>query len=35
MPDPSAFNDVVKEAMARVIPVIAVNADAPASGPTG
>ena len=32
MPDPTAFNDVVKEAMDRGIPVIAVNADAPASG---
>jgi len=32
MPDPTAFNDVVKEAMGRGIPVIALNADAPASG---
>jgi simple sugar transport system substrate-binding protein len=32
MPDPNAFNDVVKEAMSRGIPVIAINADAPASG---
>jgi simple sugar transport system substrate-binding protein len=32
MPDPTAFNDVVKEAMSRGIPVIAINADAPASG---
>ena len=32
MPDPTAFNDVVKEAMDRGIPVIALNADAPASG---
>jgi simple sugar transport system substrate-binding protein len=32
MPDPTAFNDVVKEAMSRGIPVIALNADAPASG---
>ena len=32
MPDPAAFNDVVKEAMAKGIPVIALNADAPASG---
>ena len=32
MPDPTAFNDVVKEAMDHGIPVIAVNADAPASG---
>ncbi len=32
MPDTSAFNDVVKEAMSKGIPVIALNADAPASG---
>jgi len=32
MPDPTAFNDVVKEAMSRGIPVIALNADAPTSG---
>jgi simple sugar transport system substrate-binding protein len=32
MPDPTAFNDVVKEAINRGIPVIALNADAPASG---
>jgi simple sugar transport system substrate-binding protein len=32
MPDPAAFNDVVKEAMDRGIPVIALNADAPTSG---
>lgn len=32
MPDPAAFNDVVKEAMSKGIPVIALNADAPASG---
>lgn len=31
MPDPTAFNDVVKEAMSRGIAVIAVNADAPTS----
>lgn len=32
MPDPTAFNDVVKEAMSHGIPVIAINADAPGSG---
>ncbi len=32
MPNPDAFNDVVKEAMDKGIPVIALNADAPASG---
>jgi simple sugar transport system substrate-binding protein len=32
LPDPTAFNDVVKEAMFKGIPVIAINADAPASG---
>jgi simple sugar transport system substrate-binding protein len=32
MPDKAAFNDVVKEAMSKGIPVIALNADAPASG---
>lgn len=32
MPDVEAFNDVVKEAMKKGIPVIAVNADAPKSG---
>ena len=32
LPDASAFNDVVKEAMAKGIPVIAINADAPDSG---
>ncbi len=32
MPDPEAFNDVVKEAMDMGIPVIALNADAPTSG---
>jgi simple sugar transport system substrate-binding protein len=32
LPDPTAFNDVVKEAMSKGIPVIAINADAPASG---
>ena len=32
MPDPAAFNDVVKEAMSKGIPVVAINADAPASG---
>jgi simple sugar transport system substrate-binding protein len=32
MPNPDAFNDVVAEAMARGIPVVALNADAPASG---
>lgn len=31
MPDPEAFNDVVKEAMDKGIPVIALNADAPTS----
>jgi simple sugar transport system substrate-binding protein len=31
LPDPTAFNDVVKEAMSKGIPVIAINADAPAS----
>jgi simple sugar transport system substrate-binding protein len=32
MPNPDAFNDVVAEATARGIPVVALNADAPASG---
>jgi simple sugar transport system substrate-binding protein len=32
LPDPSAFNDVVAEAMSKGIPVIAINADAPKSG---
>jgi simple sugar transport system substrate-binding protein len=32
MPDPQAFNDVVAEATAKGIPVIALNADAPGSG---
>ncbi len=32
LPDPTAFNDVVKEAMSKGIPVIAINADAPKSG---
>lgn len=32
MPNPDAFNDVVAEAFARGIPVVALNADAPASG---
>jgi len=32
MPDPNAFNAVVKEAMSKGIPVIAINADAPESG---
>jgi simple sugar transport system substrate-binding protein len=32
MPNPDAFNDVVAEARARGIPVVALNADAPASG---
>jgi simple sugar transport system substrate-binding protein len=32
MPNPDAFNDVVAEAMARGIPVVALNADAPTSG---
>lgn len=32
MPDAEAFNDVVQEAMAQGIPVIALNADAPKSG---
>ena len=31
MPDPEAFNDVVKEALDKGIPVIALNADAPTS----
>jgi len=31
LPDPSAFNDVVAEARAKGIPVIAINADAPKS----
>ncbi|MFO1499334.1 MAG: substrate-binding domain-containing protein, partial [Verrucomicrobiota bacterium] len=31
MPDPEAFNDVVGEAISKGIPVIALNADAPAS----
>jgi simple sugar transport system substrate-binding protein len=32
LPDATAFNDVVKEAQAKGIPVIAINADAPGSG---
>jgi len=32
MPNPDAFNDVVQEAMGKGIPVLALNADAPASG---
>jgi simple sugar transport system substrate-binding protein len=32
MPDATAFNDVVKEAMSKGIPVVAINADAPQSG---
>jgi simple sugar transport system substrate-binding protein len=32
LPDANAFNAVVKEAMSKGIPVIAINADAPASG---
>jgi simple sugar transport system substrate-binding protein len=32
LPDPTAFNDVVQEAMSKGIPVIAINADAPKSG---
>jgi simple sugar transport system substrate-binding protein len=32
MPNPDAFNDVVREALARGIPVVALNADAPSSG---
>jgi simple sugar transport system substrate-binding protein len=32
MPNPDAFRDVVAEAMARGIPVLALNADAPDSG---
>jgi simple sugar transport system substrate-binding protein len=32
LPDPTAFNDVVQEAMSKGIPVIAINADAPQSG---
>ena len=32
LPDPTAFNDVVAEAMAKGIPVIAINADAPDPG---
>jgi simple sugar transport system substrate-binding protein len=32
MPNPDAFNDVVAEARKRGIPVVALNADAPASG---
>ena len=32
MPNPDAFNDVVKEAMGKGIPVVALNADAPKSG---
>src|SRR5690242_12720305 len=32
LPDPAAFNDVVAEAMAKGIPVVAINADAPKSG---
>ncbi len=32
LPDPTAFNDVVQEAMSKGIPVIAINADAPDSG---
>lgn len=31
LPDPTAFNDVVAEAMSKGIPVIAINADAPKS----
>jgi simple sugar transport system substrate-binding protein len=31
-PDPTAFNSLVKQALAKGIPVIAVNSDAPASG---
>ena len=31
LPDPTAFNDVVKEAMSKGIPVIAINADAPST----
>jgi simple sugar transport system substrate-binding protein len=32
LPDPTAFNDVVREALSKGIPVIAINADAPKSG---
>jgi simple sugar transport system substrate-binding protein len=32
LPDPEAFTDVVKEALDKGIPVIAINADAPRSG---
>jgi len=32
LPNPTAFNDVVAEALAKGIPVIAINADAPGSG---
>ncbi len=32
LPDPTAFDDVVAEAQAKGIPVIAINADAPRSG---
>ncbi len=32
LPDPTAFNDVVQEALSKGIPVIAINADAPKSG---
>jgi len=32
LPDPTAFNDVVKEAMSKGIPVVCINADAPNSG---
>jgi len=32
LPNPTAFNDVVAEAMSKGIPVIAINADAPGSG---
>jgi simple sugar transport system substrate-binding protein len=32
LPDPTAFNDVVGEALSKGIPVIAINADAPKSG---
>ena len=32
LPDPTAFNDVVQEAMSKGIPVIAINGDAPDSG---
>lgn len=32
LPDASAFNDVVKEAMSKGIPVVAINSDVPNSG---